>query len=580
MLSARIRRLLGVAAALVLLLAGAARADVSNVVVDPTNPSNAAGARTIYAISFTTGPLGGPSAANNDHITITFPAGTDLSNVRNSQVFDTTTAPATAIGNCGFSGTTATCGLFNGQSIAAGDAVKVAINGATSPGAGSKTLTVSTTAEPLSVVSAPYTIVAANPVTNVTVDPATPSNAAGARTIYTVAFKASATGGLSQPANSRIVVTFPAGTDLSNVLNSQVFDTTAAPSTPMGNCGFNGTVATCGFFNGAAIPAGDSVKVVINGVTSPGAGSKTLTVSTTSDPSAVTSPAYTIVAANPLGHLAVDHHNPTPAAGGRTIYTITFTASATGGLSQPANSRIVVTFPAGTDLSNVLNSQVYDTTAAPSTAIGNCGYSGTVATCGFFNGASIAPGDAVRVVINGVTNPSAGDKTLTASTTSDPSPVTSTTYTIDPAQQITQPVVALTTTAPAAAPVSYTITFATSGTGALSEAANSRISLVFPSGTGLANTTTTQVFDTTAAPATQIGNCAIGGQTATCGLFNGAAIADGDAVKVVINGVANPGAGNYAVDGSTTSDPAARTSAQYGIGGPPAAPAVAGLSPT
>src|SRR3954451_12069055 len=469
MLSARIRRLLGVAAALVLLLAGAARADVSNVVVDPTNPSNAAGARTIYAISFTTGPLGGLSAANNDHITITFPAGTDLSNVLNSQVFDTTTAPGTAIGNCGFSGTTATCGLFNGQSIAAGAAVKVAVNGATSPGAGSKTLTVSTTAEPLSVVSAPYTIVAANPVTNVTVDPATPSNAAGARTIYTIAFNASTTGGLSQPANSRIVVTFPAGTDLSKVLNSQVYDPTAAPSTAIGNCGYSGTVATCGFFNGAAIPAGDSVKVVINGVTSPGAGSKTLTVSTPSDPSAVTSPAYAIVAANPLGHLAVDHGTPTPAAGGRTIYTITFTASATGGLSQPANSRIVVTFPAGTDLSNVLNSQVYDTTAAPSTAIGNCGYSGTVATCGLFNGAAIPAGDSVKVVINGVTSPGAGSKTLTVSTTSDPSAVTSPAYAIVAANPLGHLAVDHGTPTPAAGGRTiYTITFTASATGGLS----------------------------------------------------------------------------------------------------------------
>src|SRR3954452_11474595 len=322
MLSARIRRLLGVAAALVLLLAGAARADVSNVVVDPTNPSNAAGARTIYAISFTTGPLGGLSAANSDHITITFPAGTDLSNVLNSQVFDTTTAPGTAIGNCGFSGTTATCGLFNGQSIAAGDAVKVAVNGATSPGAGSKTLTVSTTAEPLSVVSAAYTIVAASPVTNVTVDPATPSNAAGARTIYTIAFKASATGGLSQPANSRIVVTFPAGTDLSNVLNSQVYDTTAAPTTAIGNCGLSGTVATCGFFNGAAIPAGDSVKVVINGVTSPSAGDKTLTASTTSDPSPVTSTTYTIDPAQQITQPVVALTTTAPAAA-PVSYTIT-----------------------------------------------------------------------------------------------------------------------------------------------------------------------------------------------------------------------------------------------------------------
>ena len=52
----------------------------------------------------------------------------------------------------------------------------------------------------------------ASPVTNLTVVNANPSRAAGARTQYAVGFTTSATGGLSSAANSRINVTFPAGT--------------------------------------------------------------------------------------------------------------------------------------------------------------------------------------------------------------------------------------------------------------------------------------------------------------------------------------------------------------------------------
>src|SRR4051794_30822951 len=92
-----------IALAFVLLLAVAAtpaRADVSQPAVDPNVPTNAAGGRTVYTITFSTGALGDLSASANSHITIDFPAGTDLTNVINSQVYDTTTAPNTQIGNC------------------------------------------------------------------------------------------------------------------------------------------------------------------------------------------------------------------------------------------------------------------------------------------------------------------------------------------------------------------------------------------------------------------------------------------------------------------------------------------------
>src|SRR4051794_28826833 len=107
------RRAVGPLALVLLLgvLAGPARADVSSVTVDPSSPTNAAGGRTSYVITFNVSALGGLSNSANDHITISFPSGTDPTIQLSSQVYDTTTAPTTQIGNCSANGTTATCGL-------------------------------------------------------------------------------------------------------------------------------------------------------------------------------------------------------------------------------------------------------------------------------------------------------------------------------------------------------------------------------------------------------------------------------------------------------------------------------------
>src|SRR6185369_2443784 len=78
----------------------------------------------------------------------------------------------------------------------------------------------------------------------------------------------------------------------------------------------------------------------------------------------------------------------------------------------------------------------------------------------------------------------------------------------------------------------------------------------------------------------QIGNCGFNAQTASCGLFSNQSIPASHAVRVVINGVANPVAGNYTLQAGTTSDSGMRSSSQYAIGGGPAPPSVSSVSPT
>lgn len=548
-------RVLGVAAVWVLALTGVAGADVSQLNVDPSTPSNAAGAKTSYVITFQASVSGGFTGSGGK-ITITFPSGTDLTKVVSSQVFDTTTAPTTQIGSCGASGLVETCSLFPSDAVGGGDAVKVVVNGVINPAtAGSQTLTVSTTGDPLAVTSPAYTIARASTLTGLNADPSTPSNAAGARTTYTITFTASGTGGMTGAANSRIPVTFPAGTDLTSVISSQVFDTTVAPTTQIGSCSQSGVVADCGLFPQSAIGAGDVVKVVINGVTNTAsAGSKTLTVSTTSDPAAVTSPAFSLVAPSPITKLTVDPSAPSNAAGARTSYVLTFATSSTGGMSGAASSKLVFAPPSGTDITTIVSSQVFDTAAAPNTQIGSCSATAPTVTCGLFPSATIPAGDTVRVAVNGVTSSTtAGAKTLTASTTSDTPGVTGN-FTLAGAQQISGLTVTPSSTAGGAHPVTYAVTFTTSSTGGLAGIASSRINVTYPSGTDLTGVVGTQVFDTTDAPNTQIGSCGVSGLVVSCGLFPSSTIGAGHGARVVINGVTNPPGGSATLTVATTSD--------------------------
>ena len=58
----------------------------------------------------------------------------------------------------------------------------------------------------------------------------------------------------------------------------------------------------------------------------------------------------------------VDHrHAAVAAAGAKSVYTVGFTTSSTGGLSDAAGSQILITFPANTDLSGLVGSSVADT---------------------------------------------------------------------------------------------------------------------------------------------------------------------------------------------------------------------------
>jgi hypothetical protein len=566
------RSLVVAALAVFAALLGAAPAyatSVTGLSVDNSSPTQAEGAQTVYKVTFkATARVTAPGS-----ITLVFPAGTGFAGYNGSTVVDTTTG--TTVGNCGgANGSTVACGLSTGQSIAAGDLVAVTLNGVanTATAGAPRTLSVTTTGD-TDAASAPVTTVPANGVSGVTVDNASPTAAAGGQTVYKIGFKTSATGALARAANSAITLTFPSGTTFAGYNGSSI----DVAGTSVGNCGgANGLIITCGLFSGQSIAASTPVSITLDGITNPGAGNPSVSVSTTSDPAVIPSGPFTVAPANPLTGVSVDNSSPTTAGGGQTIYTVRFTVSATGALARSANSAITLSFPAGTTFGGYNGSSLVDTTAG-SAAIGNCGgASGLTVSCGLFNGQSVPAGHHVAITLNGVTNPGAGSPSVTVSTTSDPAAVASAPFTVEAANPLTGVAVSVGSTAPGAT-TPYAVSFTASATGALSRAANSAITLAFPAGTTFASQGNSSVVDATAGPGA-IGSC--GGavaatRTISCGLFNGQSIPAGHRIVVNIDGITNPpGAGPYSLGVSTTSDPQTVASPAYSTG--PAAAAITG----
>ena len=284
-----------------------------------------------------------------------------------------------------------------------------------------------------------------------------------------------------------------------------------------------------------------------------------------------------VAQASSVTNVSVTNSSPTDATGARTVYSIQFDTSSTGGLSTAANSSITITFPSGTGLTSVNSSQIL---TAGNQNVGDCSLNQNTltATCEFFSNETVAAGVPLTVQLGGVTNPGSGAQTLKVQTTSDPTSVNGG-FTDAANNQISQPVVSLSNAAPGAGAVTYSVTFTTSSTGGLSTAANSAITITFPSGTGLTNVNSSQILT---ASNQNIGDCSLNQNTltATCEFFSNETVAAGARLTVQLGGVANPATtGAKTLSAQTTSDPTSVNSSQYTIGGQTPAPTVTGISP-
>jgi len=287
------------------------------------------------------------SYAANSQIYVTFPVGTGFSpGYDDSSIV----VGGTEVGTCGSPDVNrrVTCFMGFNQSIAANTPVTVTFNGLTNAAQGPQTLTVATTSDP-ATQNGSYTVSAAHNISTPTVSIADPTDAAGARTIYTIGFTTSSSGKLSYAGNSEIYVTFPVGTGFSPGYDDSAI---VVGGVEVGTCGspdVNRRV-TCFMGFNQSIAANTAVTVVFNGLTNPAQGPQTLTVSTTSDPTAQTG-SYTVSAAHQISAPTVSIADPTNVEGARTVYSIGFTTSPSGKLSYAGNSEIYVTFPVGTGFS-------------------------------------------------------------------------------------------------------------------------------------------------------------------------------------------------------------------------------------
>src|SRR3984885_10816038 len=277
-----------------------------------------------------------------------------------------------------------------------------------------------------------------------------------------------------------------------------------------------------------------------------------------------------IAQASVVSNVTATNSPPSTAAGALTVYTVGFPTSSPGGGLTPANGQITITLPETSNATTMISSQVNDVTSGK-TGIGDCdSISSLTITCGLFSGASIAAGEAVSVVLDGVTNATrpSSNFSVAVSTSSDNTNAVDSTpkLTVSTVQSVATPSVTVSPSAGAGALTSYTVTFATSSTGGLANASGSKITITLPSGTGTSNFLNGSVSDVTTSK-NNIGSCGANGLTITCTFFGGAGTNSGDTLSVALNGITNPTTPSTTntLTVATTSDTTPVTSSDYTI---------------
>jgi len=556
-------RLPTLVALLTLLVASPAAAQVTNVTVGTGDPSAATGARTVYRVGLTVNA----ALSSSDTVRVALPGDTGAGAWQTGTLRDETRG--VDVGSCVQPNAqlVSTCGLFSSQSVDAGDRLTAILRGITNPATpGTRSVAVSTTAEPQLVSSSVFATVAGGAVSQPTLALADPSAGAGAITRYVVGF--TVTGGLSGEANSRISVTVPPGTGTDGWQTGTIRDVTRGVD--VGSCARpEGAVSDCGFFSSGFVDAGDRLELTLRGLTNAAAGAKTVAVSTTTDLPNVTSSPATVLPGGSVTTPTVRIGDPSAAAGALTRHVIRFGVSGTGGLSGDANSRIAVTLPAGTGTARWQGGTIRDVTR--NADVGSCAIPvDSVSRCGFFSSAFVDAGDELELTLRGLTSGAAGAKTLSVTTTSDLPAVPSDPFTVVGGGALTA--VSLRFGAPSE------VQLVTSATGGLSGDAGSQIRLTFPAQTGFAGYANGTVRDVTRG--VDVGTCGLPvGLTVGCGFFSSAFVTGGDVLRIsfpTLTAPALPGT----LSASTTSDLPAVESGEPVVEPTPTPTASATATPT
>jgi hypothetical protein len=547
-----------------LFTAAPAEADVS-IPTAPTVSSTAVGVQHVrYTVTFqVNSAIGG-----GGNIVITGPTGTVMPTV--AQIHDTTAG--TSFNRSGLlsnSNRTLTVNLCCTDVINPNDSVTVTLdnvqNGSVT---GANTLSVSTSAETNPVTSPSYTLDPTQQVTGVT-QPSLTSDAAGAQHVqYSFSFHASTgNGGLVAPGT--ITMTAPTGTVLPGVaqLNDVTSGASFSRSGTLTNSNRTLTVPLCCT---DAINAGDQVTVTLTNVTNPTTpvGSPiTLDVSTSSNPTPVTSPGYTVSAPNPVTNVTAPTLSSTAGGVAHVRYSFSFDAGASNG-RLVAPGTITIAAPPGTVMPGV--AQITDTTAGTSfSRSGVRSNSNATLTLSLCCTDVINAGDHVTITLDDVTNAGTGSNyTFNVSTSSSPTVVVGSPYSLTAPEQITGVTgVSLSSAAGGIQHVRYSVGFTASGsTGGL--VAPGTIAIAAPAGTVMP--TFAQIQDTTAGTSfSRSGVRSNGNATLTLSLCCTDTINPGDAVTITLEDVTSPATGGpYSFDLSTSSNPASVSTPTFSLSAP------------
>ena len=273
---------------------------VSGVSVDITPPTSAAGGLTTYVVSFTTSSTGALDGTGGSAVTIALPANTGLDSFDNGGYSSLRPGAADRLlRRHRHQRQHAHRGLLplqrgHGRRLDPGH--RHPDRGDQSSG-GTPTLAVSTSSDTTPVTSPGYTVTPPQPVSGVTVGVSSPTSAAGGLTTYVVSFTTSSTGALDGTTGSTVTIALPANTGLDS-FNNGGYSSLSSGGSPIGYCDATDTTVstptvTCSLSSGDTVGASTPVTATLTGVTNPPAGTPTLAVSTTSDVTPVTSPAYT-----------------------------------------------------------------------------------------------------------------------------------------------------------------------------------------------------------------------------------------------------------------------------------------------
>jgi hypothetical protein len=498
-------------------------------------------------------------------ITLTAPAGGSFGAPGHVTLFDLSTysnlhgVSSDAISS---DGGTATVSL--GASLAAGDLIQIEFTGTTNPATpvAFSTAGVSTDADPVVAHPGGGAFTTANTVGGVTF---TPSSTAAGPANWGLAFQTSATGRLLE--GSSLVVGFPAGTTMPSAGGAYLLrdDTTGGgPYTAHSvSVGSSAVTLTMSVPNLEVIRAGDTLSLVVKGVTQPaGVAASDISIATSSDPTAVSAAAPQAAAASGTVTGVKLWQTTTAASATSVVWGARFRVSNAGGL--PANSnqgQVTFSGPVGTFPHNSFTT-IEDLTSGASCS--GCAASqvpdGSSVT--IEPNFAIGADDVVVLETHGVTNPAAGAVSATGfgiSTSADPSvahPSSGVTFT---APNAPLPVSASASTMAAGATHTvWTTLFTASGSGGIADDNRqpAEIRLTLPAGTTVETAHDFGVYDLTSGSFQEAAGAATAGNS-SASFFIPAAISPGDELALVLPGLTNPAAGNApagSVTVSTSSD--------------------------